>query len=361
MQLELEDVQALADVLDKVLGKHAAAVASLQSLKDPDSARVEAESALVEIGLRDVLNPACLGQADLRAMAVLAERCGEHMFHGSFWFHAVIGGHLVAHLPALPSDVSAQAVGDGSTRVTVPLTETGTAPGVRAEPAAGGRRLHGMLPVVPYAAESTHVLVPALGEGGEGIHFLIALDAPGLHCTAQRGLDGTPLGHLQLDAVAVEPSAMVGGAPVGQTLLEGEQHATLLLCFEAVGLMNALLRKTTEFLQVRKQLGKPLGTFQALQHRMVGVLLMLEQTRSAAQLALDALCAGSEDRAVRLSAAKHAVGVYGQKVAEECIQLHGGIGMTWEMEAAHCAKRLVLLDHYFGNADHHLSQVMAAI
>jgi alkylation response protein AidB-like acyl-CoA dehydrogenase len=78
-------------------------------------------------------------------------------------------------------------------------------------------------------------------------------------------------------------------------------------------------------------------------------------------LALNAMTSGAEDQNVRLSAAKYAVGVYGQQVAQECIQLHGGIGMTWELDVSHYAKRLLMLDHYFDNADQSLSQVMAAI
>ena len=154
---------------------------------------------------------------------------------------------------------------------------------------------------------------------------------------------------------------MVGGEEVGKALAQGQRHASLLLCFEAVGLMDQLMRKTTEYLKIRKQFGQAIGTFQALQHRMVGVLLMLEQTRSAAQLALGAMTGGADDQNVRLSAAKYAVGVYGQQVAQECIQLHGGIGMTWELDVSHYAKRLLMLDHYFDNADQSLAQVMAAI
>uniref|UniRef100_UPI002589384D acyl-CoA dehydrogenase family protein n=1 Tax=Diaphorobacter sp. TaxID=1934310 RepID=UPI002589384D len=103
-----------------------------------------------------------------------------------------------------------------------------------------------------------------------------------------------------------------------------------------------------------------IGNFQALQHRMADLLLEVEQARSAVINAADAIDnaqGAARDRA--LSAAKYTVGYVGTQVAEESIQLHGGIGMTWELPLAHYAKRLVMIDHQFGDEDHHLQRFMA--
>ena len=103
----------------------------------------------------------------------------------------------------------------------------------------------------------------------------------------------------------------------------------------------------------------PIGSFQALQHRMADLLLEVEQARSAV---INAAAAIDGERIVRekaVSAAKYSIGRIGTRVAEESIQLHGGIGMTWELPLPHYAKRLVMIDHQFGDEDHHLARYIA--
>ena len=103
-----------------------------------------------------------------------------------------------------------------------------------------------------------------------------------------------------------------------------------------------------------------IGSFQALQHRMADLLLEVEQVRSTVINAADAIDnAQGAERERMLSAAKYTVGSVGTLVAEESIQMHGGIGMTWELPLAHYAKRLIMIDHQFGDEDHHLARFMA--
>ncbi len=361
MQIDLEDVLALGDSLDKVLANYPAGVASLQALKNPGALRADTERQLTDLGVRYLHNPVSHGSVDLRAQALLAERCGRSLYHGAGLFQDVVGGYVVSQLAQLPAGLSTQQMEEGRFTVTAPLGNDPMGHAVQARETPGGWALDGVAPMVPYAAESTHVLIGAQTESGVERYFLLPMPSAGVQARHGRALDGMALSALLLRGVQLPQDAMVGGDEVGRALAQGQRHATLLLCFEAVGLMEQLMRKTTEYLQIRKQFGKAIGTFQALQHRMVGVLLMLEQTRSAAQLALDAMAGAADDRDVRLSAAKYTVGVHGQKVAEECIQLHGGIGMTWELDVSHYAKRLVMLDHYFDSADQSLSNVMASL
>ncbi len=104
------------------------------------------------------------------------------------------------------------------------------------------------------------------------------------------------------------------------------------------------------------QFGKPIGANQALQHRMVDMMLEIEQLRSAVMLAASTLGAERAVRERNLSAAKHLAGRVGRQVAEEAIQMHGGIGMTWESAVPHYAKRIVMIDHLLGDTDHHLER-----
>jgi alkylation response protein AidB-like acyl-CoA dehydrogenase len=122
--------------------------------------------------------------------------------------------------------------------------------------------------------------------------------------------------------------------------------------------MDVAKQSTLEYLQTRKQFGKVIGSFQALQHRMADVLLEVEQARSAVINAAAAIDADRLTRERALSAAKYTIGRIGTLVAEESIQLHGGIGMTWELPLSHYAKRLVMIDHQFGDEDHHLARYM---
>ena len=119
---------------------------------------------------------------------------------------------------------------------------------------------------------------------------------------------------------------------------------------------------TLEYLRTRKQFGVLIGSFQALQHRMADMLLEIEQARSAVINAAGALRRhGPRRRAsARCRRPRSRIGRVGTLVAEESIQMHGGIGMTWELPLAHYAKRLVMIDHQLGDEDHHLAALHRA-
>ena len=181
---------------------------------------------------------------------------------------------------------------------------------------------------------------------------------------AKRGynrIEGGRAAELVLDKVQVGADALLGEEGQGLSLLERiSGYAVLALTAEAVGAMDVAKDQTLEYLRTRKQFGVPIGSFQALQHRMADLLLEVEQARSAVINAAAAIA--DEDRVARekaLSAAKYSIGRIGTLVAEESIQMHGGIGMTWELPLAHYAKRLVMIDHQFGDEDHHLSRYIA--
>ncbi|WP_455731668.1 acyl-CoA dehydrogenase family protein, partial [Burkholderia stabilis] len=136
-------------------------------------------------------------------------------------------------------------------------------------------------------------------------------------------------------------------------------YGLLALSAEALGAMDVAKEHTLEYLRTRKQFGLPIGSFQALQHRMADLLLEVEQARSAVINAAAQLDAPHAVRERALAAAKYSIGRIGTLVAEESIQLHGGIGMTWELPLSHYAKRLVMIDHQLGDEDHHLARYIA--
>ena len=158
---------------------------------------------------------------------------------------------------------------------------------------------------------------------------------------AELFLDATPADLLLPDAENETADALDKGA--------------LALCAEAVGAMQACHDMLLDHLKTRRQFGRPIGSFQSLQHRMVDLTTELEQARSITILAASRIGTPLQSRTV--SMAKSLVGRTARQMAEETIQMHGGIAMTWDHAASHFAKRLVMIDHQLGDSDYHLMQV----
>ena len=231
---------------------------------------------------------------------------------------------------------------------------------------ASGWVLNGTKGVVALGEKADLLLVSARTGGSQldasGISlFFLDGSAAGLSKRGYQRFEGGRAADITLSNVQVPADALVGAQGKGYAVLEHiSGYALLALASESLGAMDVAKQHTLEYLQTRKQFGVAIGTFQALQHRMADVLLEIEQARSAvinAASAVDTAQGVAKEKA--LSAAKYTVGYVGTKVAQESIQLHGGIGMTWELPLAHYAKRLVMIDHQFGDEDHHLARFIA--
>jgi alkylation response protein AidB-like acyl-CoA dehydrogenase len=233
----------------------------------------------------------------------------------------------------------------------------------RARRNGDGWVIDGAKAVVAHAEAAKLLLVSARTGGDtddeDGISlFLVPADAAGVHRRGYPVIDGERAAEITLQGVAVGSEALLGREGGGFELLERAIGAGIVaLAAESLGAMDAAKEATLEYLRTRKQFGVPIGSFQALQHRMADMLLEIEQARSALINAAAALDDPDRIRRERaLSAAKVTIGRVGTLVAEESIQLHGGIGMTWELPVAHYAKRLVMNDHRLGDEDHHLER-----
>jgi len=236
----------------------------------------------------------------------------------------------------------------------------------RAERSGDGWVLHGAKAVVPQGEQADLFLVSARTSGNvddeTGISlFLVPAKTAGLAVRGCPSIDGGRVAELAFDGVKLGAGALLGAEGQGHATLERAiGRGVLALCAEALGAMEAAKAATLEYLRTRKQFGILIGSFQALQHRMADLLLEIEQARSAvinAAAAIDGTDRVARERA--LSAAKFSIGRIGALVAEESIQMHGGIGMTWELPLPHYAKRLVMIDHQLGDEDHHLQRYIA--
>jgi len=235
-----------------------------------------------------------------------------------------------------------------------------------AERTPGGWRLSGEKAAVVHGAEAGVLIVSARSEGAQrdeaGITlFAVPANSPGLQVTGYRTLDGQRAANLRLDAVELPDSAVIGTPGAGWDILDAcADYGAGLLCAEALGAMEALFDATLDYLKTRQQFGVPIGKFQALQHRMADMYIHLEQARSMAMLAavkLDGVDAAERRRVV--SAAKYRVGQAARFVGQQAVQLHGGMGVTDELAAAHYFKRLAMIELTLGDRDHHLARFVA--
>lgn len=225
----------------------------------------------------------------------------------------------------------------------------------------GGWELSGRKVVVIGGHSAGMLLVSArtqgVAEDEQGISlFLVDPQAEGLSRKVYPNIDGPKACDLFLERVLVRDSDLLGEPGQALAALRYQQgRAIAAQCAEAIGSMQEACQLTLDYLKTRQQFGKPIGKFQALQHRMVDMRTELEVATSMAILAACVADeADSEERSRRLAAAKFIVTRAARFIAEQAIQLHGGIGMTWEYNLAHHAKRLVMLSHQLGDDDHHL-------
>jgi len=211
-----------------------------------------------------------------------------------------------------------------------------------------GWRLDGRKCAVYGAPGAGLVLVAARTEAGIGL-FLTR--DPAMRAAAM--IDGGGVADIVMDALPAECLAADAGAALEDALDIGR----IALCAEAVGAMERLIDMTVEYMKQRRQFGRPLSSFQALRHRVVDLAVELEQCRSIVIRA--AASYGTPDQACHVAMAKNLIGRTGTRVAEEAVQLHGGIGMTWEYPGSHYAKRLVMIDHQLGDRHDHALRLAA--
>ncbi len=219
--------------------------------------------------------------------------------------------------------------------------------------------LNGEKVVVLNGINADQLIVSARTSGeqadSDGISlFLLAADTAGVERLGYRMMDGQLVANIVFNNVSVPASQLLGElnggyAPLHAVVLD----AVLALSAEAVGIMEVLNAKTLEYAKTRKQFGVPIGSFQALQHRMVDTFMACEQTRS---LLYRAVCAVT-DQPDQAEAEIHALAVMvdraGKLIGGEATQLHGGMGITDELDVTHYAKRLMMINATFGNGDYH--------
>src|SRR5712692_7946849 len=233
-----------------------------------------------------------------------------------------------------------------------------------ARPKAGGWVLDGAKSVVPHG-DSAGMLIVSARTAGErndtaGISlFLVDAAANGVARRSYTMRDGTRAAEVSLSGVELCADAVLGEVGAGFAVIERVVEAGIAAtAAEAVGAMETMQAMTLEYLKTRQQFGRPIGQNQALQHRASEMFMSLEQGRSMAMLA--AMMVDEPDAAERahnIAMAKVGVGQAARFVSQNAVQLHGGIGMTEEYAVGHYFRRVMVIEHSFGDTAHHLSRL----
>jgi pimeloyl-CoA dehydrogenase small subunit len=314
-----------------------------------------------------------LGQGLTETM-IIAEAFGRALAVEPYFATIVLAGGALRHcgnsarlkelVPAIAAGTVTLALAHQERQARYDIADTATT--ARAD-GKGGFTLEGEKNVVIHGDACDQLIVTARASGGRtdrsGIGlFLIDGKASGVTRRGYPTQDGMRAADVTLSAVRVGPEAVLAGPDRGLGVLEEVvDEAIAALSAEAVGAMAALHELTVEYLKTRRQFGVPIGSFQVLQHRAVDMLTAVEQARSMALFAtMMAAEPDARERRRAMSAAKVQIGRSARLVAQEAIQLHGGIGMTMEYKAGHYFKRLTMIDMAFGDADHHLRELARA-
>ncbi|MEX3976822.1 acyl-CoA dehydrogenase family protein [Paraburkholderia caribensis] len=360
-----DEQQQFADALRRYLDKQYGFEARQAIVRTEAGVSDEHWSAFAELGLTALPVPEAQGGFDGGTidMLVVMQELGRAMVVEPYWSTAV-GIEALKLSGTGDGDDAAllERAAQGEIRLAVAFHE----PGARydlfsidttATRHGDGYALSGTKSVVQHGAQADHWIVPARLDGEIAL-FVVARAAANAQITDYRTIDGQRAATLAFNAT---PARKLNGRHAGAAALEHiADYGVVLLCAEAVGALDALNHATVEYTKTRQQFGVPIARFQALQHRMVEMLIHTEQARSATYLA--AVRYGSDEvdeRRRAVSAAKVRVGQAARFVGQQAVQLHGGMGVTNEVAAAHLFKRLAIIETTLGDVDHHLARFAA--
>ncbi|MEQ9332495.1 acyl-CoA dehydrogenase family protein [Thalassobaculum sp.] len=364
-----EDQQLLADSADRFLADKYGFDARKAILRGDAGWSRDMWRAFAELGWLALAVPedhGGLGGSTVD-LAVLMERFGRHLVVEPFLATVVLGAETVARggsdaqkaaiLPAVAEGGTLLALGVGEPRARFDLHRVATT----ATRDGGGWRLSGHKAVVLHADAADRLILSARTAGAEddrdGITlFLVDPKADGVTLRPYPTVDGLRGAEVLLDGVAVSDADVLGGVDAGLPVIEAVvDRALVLLSAEAVGAMAETVRLTADYLRTREQFGRPLSSFQVLQHRMVEMLQAKEFAHALCYRAAGAMdSTDGVERARAAAGIKAESGRAGKLIGQEAIQLHGGMGMTDEMAVGHYFKRMTMIDVQFGNAAHHL-------
>jgi len=375
MNFELSEEQTLlAETIKRFVATHYNFDARAKIMASPAGHSEDVWAAIAEMGLLGLPfaeEHGGFGGSTIDVMLVM-EAIGEGLLVEPYLATVGLGGRFVARagtaaqqqriLPSLIQGKHTMAFAHTEPGARYDLRQVG----LRARRAGDGWVLDGDKRMVLHGGSADTLVVSARTSGGEtdaaGITlFLVPRASAGVSVKDARTLDNLRTADIRFTGVAVGADAVLGREGEGYAVIEEVvDYATALLCAEAVGAIRYANDATLEYLKTRRQFGVPIGSFQALQHRMVDMMISYEQARSMAYLACVKIdTAEPAERRHVISAAKIKIADACRHVSQESVQLHGGMGMTEELKVSHTFRRLTMLAQTFGDAEHHLERFAA--
>jgi pimeloyl-CoA dehydrogenase small subunit len=308
-----------------------------------------------------------LGGGPVDTMIVM-EEFGKALVLEPFVQTVVVGGGFVKHggSEAQKEEWLAKIAG-GETVIAFAFAETKGRYNfadltTTAKKQGSGYVLNGSKAVVLGAPFADTLIVTARTAGGQrdekGVSvFLVDKKSKGIVTRDYPTVDGLRASEITFENVEIPGSNVLGTAEDGLALIDQvTDEAIAAHCAEACGAMKVLLDTTTEYSKTRKQFGQPIGKFQVLQHRMVDMFMNYEQSASMTLMVTLKLGENAKERKKAASGAKVQIGKAGRFIGQAAVQIHGGMGMTDELNVGHYFKRLTMLDTLYGNIDHHLKR-----
>jgi alkylation response protein AidB-like acyl-CoA dehydrogenase len=375
MNFELSEEQTLlAETIKRFVATHYSFEARAKILASPAGWSADVWAAIAEMGLLGLPFDEAhggFGGTTVDVMLVM-EAIGEGLLAEPYLAAVGLGGRFVARAGSqAQQDRILPALVQGKHTLAFAHTETGARydlrqVGLRARRSGEGWVLDGDKRMVLHGGSADTLVVSGRTAGSDtdaaGITlFLVPRTAAGVSVTEARTIDNLRTADIRFAGVSLGSDAVLGREGEGEPVIEEVvDYATALLCAEAVGAIRYANDATLEYLKTRRQFGVPIGSFQALQHRMVEMMISYEQARSMAYLAcvkIDTADAAERRRVV--SAAKIKIADACRHVSQEAVQLHGGMGMTEELKISHTFRRLTMLAQTFGDAEHHLERFAA--
>jgi len=347
MKFELSDDQALLRASTRDFFAGAAPLAKTRALMEHDARGFAPAqwAELASMGYVGLLIPASAGGQGLGAveLAVVMEEAGRVCLPGPL-LDVVLAAHLLA--AAGGQDALLGEIASGATIVTLARDDAPFAGAPAGATRLDGTRLHGRKFFVPFAA-SADALVVVTSDGPALAHGPFAPIATPTLDLAQRFAE-VPLAH---DAVRLGPPALLEAT---------DQLAAVGAAAMLLGVMTRALELTLDYARTRETFKKPIGAFQALQHRLADMLLRAESTRSAVYRAAWCLAAGDPEAALAAATAKAYAGEAARHVCGEAVQMHGGIGFTWELDLHLWFKRAKTLEQHYGSTELQLERALVA-
>jgi alkylation response protein AidB-like acyl-CoA dehydrogenase len=320
-----------------------------------------------ELGWTGLLVPEELGGGSVSGdgvadLAMVAEQLGKTVAPGPLYPVSTVLAGLVDCAQRQSHAATIQSLISGETVASWAVYEPGQGwapqqPSLTATPTDSGYRIDGVKDRVEAGAQSGLLLVVAHGsEGADGVRqFLVPTNASGVRIEPQQSIDLVKqYARVHFDGVEVENSAAVGNAAETTGLIDRQsQIAQALQCAEVVGILQTVFDFTVAWALDRHTFGRPLASYQALKHRFADMKMWLEACRATTAAAVAAIAARSPDAGLSASIAKSYVGEMATEIVQGCVQMHGGIGVTWEHDLHVYLRRVALYRSMFGTPEEH--------